>query len=161
MNLEHLLENGKIVETINPGVTTSGINGVAVSMKHYRRAIILVSYAQGNAATILMTPQQCTAVAGTGAKALTQNCQIYANEATGTSDAWVKQTDAKNFTSSAALANKLFAFVIDAASLDQANSFDCLRLITGASNAANIISAQIILVQPRYADATPPSARVD
>lgn len=161
MNLEHLVEGAKIVDLLSPAADAAGRNGDGVSLKNYRRAIIVCSINQGAANTVLLTPQECTAVAGTGAKALTKNCQIWVNQDCATNDTLARQTDAKNFTTSAATTRKQIVFVIDAAALDQANSFDCVRVTTGASAAGNITAATAYLVGPRYAQDTPPSARVD
>lgn len=161
MNCQHLVENAKIVEVLVPATDAAGRAGVGFSLKNYRRAIIVVHIVQGNAATILLTPEQCTAVAGTGAKALSQNTRIWANLDTSVNDTLVRATDAKNYTTDAAVKNKIVVFEVDAASLDQANSFDCLRLSTGASNVANLTQAIAYLMDPRYPQATPPSARVD
>lgn len=161
MSCTNLVEGAKIVEILAPAADAAGRSGTAVSLKHYRRAQIIVHVTQGNAATIALTPQQCTKVDGTAAKALTQDIPIWANEDTATNDTLVRATDAKDFTTSAAVKNKVVVFQIDASTLDQANAFDCIRITTGASNAANITQAIAILSDPRYPQATPPSARVD
>jgi hypothetical protein len=43
---------------------------------------------------------------------------------------------------------------------DLANDFDCIRAQTGASNAANITSA-VLIIQPRHAGAVIPSPLID
>lgn len=161
MNFQHLVESGKIIEAALPATDAAGRTFTGVTLKNYTHAFLVVHILQGNAATIALTPQECTAVAGTGAKALTKNCRIWANQDTATSDVLVRQTDAKNFTTSAAVKNKIVVFEIDAAALDQANSFDCLNATTGASNVANLTQAVWILVGSRYNDVTPPTGRVD
>lgn len=161
MDFQHLVENAKIVEVLAPAADAGGRTGTGFSMKNYRKAFIVAHITQGNAATVLLTPQECTAVAGTGAKALTQNCRIWANLDTATNDTLARATDAKNYTTDAAVKNKIIVFEIDAAQLDQANSFDCINVTTGASNAANITQIMAYLVEPRYPQVTPPSARVD
>jgi hypothetical protein len=72
----------------------------------------------------------------------------------------VKQTAAASFTTSAAVKRKIVIFEIDPAALDVANGFDCVRAVTGASNAANITSA-LIVMESRYQGATTADAMVD
>ena len=116
----------------------------------------------GNAATIALTLQQCTAVDGTGAKALTVNVPIFASQDVGgaSGDVLSRQTDAVAFTTSAAVTRKTVRFVIDPATLDLAGGFDAIRIVTGASNAANITSARVILT-PTYAQTPQTSARIN
>jgi hypothetical protein len=55
---------------------------------------------------------------------------------------------------------KVVIFSIDPAALDVANGFDCVRAVTGASNAANITSA-LVLMQSRYQGQTTADAMAD
>ena len=156
-----LPENAKLVNLLAPAADAAGRAGAYVSLKNYTRAVLVAHIHQGNAATILLTPQQATAVAGTGAKAI-QASPIWANLDTATSDALVRvTTDAVNYTTDAALKFKLVVFQIDADSLDVDNGFDCVNLATGASNAANITAAWALLTGARYQQVTPPTAVVD
>lgn len=72
----------------------------------------------------------------------------------------VRATAAATFTTSAAVTAKRVEFLIDPAALDVAGGFDCIRLTTGASNAANITSAFIVAV-PKLATELGSNARVD
>ena len=148
-----------LIEAITPQAGDA-ITGDYISLKNAHRAFVLVHVAQGNAATMAISIQQATDVAGTGTKVITVAVPIWANEDCAASDALVRQTDAVNFTTSAAVKHKLIVFQIDPETLDMANGFDCITVITGASNAANITSA-VYLLEPRYAQTTPPSAIVD
>jgi hypothetical protein len=146
-----------------PAADAAGRNSDAVSLKNFTGvAIVEASINQGNAATVAVTLQQCTAVAGTAAKALTVNVPIYAGQDVGgaSGDVLTRQTDGLAFTTSAALTRKTIRFVIDPATLDLAGGFDCIRFTTGASNAANITSGRVILF-PKYPQASGASARVD
>lgn len=155
-----LAQNAKLVEVLAPATDAAGRNGTGVSLKNAHKAYIVYHITQGNAATVLLTPQQCTAVAGTGAKAI-PTTRVWANLDTSVSDALVQATDALNYTTDAAVKNKIVVFEIDPASLDVAGGFDCIRANTGASNVANITQAMGLLVPLRYSETTPPSARVD
>ncbi|MBE9509144.1 MAG: hypothetical protein IMY86_13990 [Chloroflexi bacterium] len=103
---------------------------------------------QGNAATIAITPNQATNVAAGGTKVISAT-QIWANEDLAATSVLTRQTDAANFTTSAAVKLKMVVFQINPDALDIAGGFDCITLIFGSSNAGNITSA-FLLVEPRY-----------
>jgi hypothetical protein len=151
-----------VVDVMTPAADAAGRNSDAVSLKNFSLAIVEASINQGNAATIALTLQQCTAVDGTGAKALTVNVPIFASQDVGgaSGDVLTRQTDGVAFTTSAALTRKTVRFVIDPATLDLAGGFDAIRIVTGASNAANITSARVILT-PTYAQTPQTSARIN
>lgn len=152
----------KFVDLLNPAADAAGrAAATAVSLKNWGKAYLVFHITQGNAATILLTPMQASAVAKTGGKVLTNTVPIWADLDTAASDAMVRATDAVNYTTDAGVKNKIVMFEIDPALLDVAGGFDCVYVSTGASNAANITQAYAILVDARYAQATPPSAIVD
>ena len=96
-----------------PAADAAGRTSRYVSLKNYRKAFLKFTCDQGNAATIQLDPKQASAVAGTGSKALTQNCRIWANEDVAAAYPPTKQTDAKTFTTSAAVKEKEVTFEID------------------------------------------------
>lgn len=149
----------KIVEGMTPAADAAGRTSDYVSLKNAIRAFIVVHITQGNAATVLLTPNQASAVAGTGKKVIPA-VPIWSNLDTAASDALVERTAAANYTTDAGVKNKIVIFQVDADKLDMANGFDCLSIDTGASNAANITEVMFYL-EARYAQATPPSAIVD
>lgn len=149
-----------VVQVMAPAADAAGRNSDAVSLKNYQKAWVIASINQGNAATIDLTIEQCTKVDGTGAKALTNNVPIWANLDAATSDVPARATDAKAYTTDAALKRKVVIFQIDPASLDVAGGFDCVRMVTGASNAANITAATVLL-EARYPNPLPLTARAD
>lgn len=161
MNFQHIIENGRLVLLAAPATDAAGRTSSYVSMKNYRKAFLIFGCTQGNAATIQLDPKQASAVAGTGAKALSQNCRIWTNLDAATNDTFTKQTSAKTYTTDAAVKNKTVVFEIDAAELDLANSFDCLALTIGASNVANITTVYALLVEPRYPQSATPTAVTD
>jgi hypothetical protein len=59
-----------VVTCLTPAADAAGRNGTGISLKNALKAFIVAIINQGNAATVLLTPQQCTAVAGTGAKVI-------------------------------------------------------------------------------------------
>lgn len=153
-------ENAKLVEGMAPAADAAGRTGDYVSLKNASRAYIVCHITQGNAATVALTPYQATAVAGTGEKVIS-SARIWSNLDTATSDALVRRTDAANYTTDAAVKNKIVVFEIDAASLDVSGGFDCVTVKTGASNVANITQAMYVLVGERFQQVTPPAAITD
>jgi hypothetical protein len=150
----------KVVSGAAPGADAAGRAARYVSLKNALRAWIVVYLDQGNAATVALTPYQATSVGAAGEKVLTNAVPIWANEDAAATDTLVRQADAVNYTTSAAVKTKQVWFEIDPAQLDINNGFDCLTVKTGASNAANITSIQYLL-ETRFAQANPPSAIVD
>jgi hypothetical protein len=155
-------EHVHVVDVLSPAADAAGRNSDAVSLKNYHAAIVEVSITQGNAATVALTLEQCTAVDGTGAKAITVAVPIFVSQdvAAASGDVLARQANAVSFTTSGALARKTVRFVVDPATLDVAGNFDCLRVVTGASNAANITAARILLM-PTYPQTPQSSARVN
>lgn len=152
----------KITEALPPAADAAGRTAAsAVSLKNYGKCYIKCHITQGNAATVLLTPMQATAVAKTGGKVLANAVPIWANLDTAATDTLVRQADAVNYTTDAGVKNKHVIFEIDPALLDVAGGFDCIYVTTGASNAANITEIEYLLTDPRYAQATLPSAIVD
>lgn len=148
------------IEALAPAADAAGRTGIYVSLKNITGAVFIVCHiAQGNAATVKLTPQQATAVAGTGAKPLTSDVPIWVNLDTAAGDLFTDAAAAKDYTTDAALKNKIVVFEIDPASLDTANGFNCITVTTGASNAANITQAMYSVGGARYAP--PPSMIVD
>ena len=154
-----LPEVTKIVEAITPQAG-AGITGDYVSLKNVHRAFVVVHIAQAAVNTVAISIEQASAVAPTGSKVITNTVPIWANEDCVASDALVRQTDAVDFTTSAAQKHKIVVFQIDPTTLDLANGFDCITVKTGASDATNITAAQYYLCE-RYQQATPPSAIID
>jgi hypothetical protein len=156
-------EKVHVVDVLTPAADASGRSSDAVSLKNASGPVIVeASINQGNAATVAVTLQQCTAVDGTGAKALTVNVPIYVSQDVGgaSGDVLTRQSDGVAFTTSAALTRKTIRFVVDPSTLDLANGFDCLRFTTGASNAANITAGRVI-VAPTYPQTPQSSVRVN
>lgn len=156
----HLTEEFKIVEAMPNATDAAGRTGDFVSLKNAVMAWVEVAITQGNAATIAISVNQATAVAGTGSKVITEAVPIWSNLDTAATDTLVRRTAAVNQTTDAAVKNKMVVFQIDPALLDVAGGFDCITVITGASHAANITGARY-WIQSAYQQATPPAAITD
>lgn len=155
-----LPEQFKIVEAMPNATDAAGRTGDYVSLKNAVCAWVEVAITQGNAATIALTIEQASAVAGTGSKAITVTVPIWSNLDTAATDTLVRRTDAVSYTTDAGVKNKMVIFQIDPAQLDIANGFDCITVKTGASNVANLTGARYWL-QSAYQQATPPAAITD
>ena len=156
-----LPEQSQQVTLLEPAADAAGrTSASAVSLKNAHKAYVIFILNQANAATILLTVQQASAVAKTGAKAIPAT-RIWANQDEAASSTLVRQTDAVNFTTSAAVKIKRVIFEVDPAYLDQANGFDCVLALTGASNAANITACEVITMPTRYAALGAQSLLVD
>ena len=154
-------EQVHVVDVLAPAADAAGRSSDAVSLKFFAGvAIVEASINQGAANTVALTLQQCTTVAGAGAKALAAGVPIYASQDVGgtAGDVLSRQTDGVAFTTNATVGRKTIRFVVPVATLDLAGGFDCLRLVTGPSAAGNITSARVLLF-PRFAPTR--SARLD
>lgn len=160
MNTVPILANALVESLLAPAADAAGRTGIYKTLKGAHRASIVFKVNQGNAATILVTPLQASAVAGTGSKALSADCPIFVklDDAAG---AWTRVADAKNYTTDAGVKVKYVRFDIDPSKLDVANGFDCISVSTGASNAANITSADLIVGPTRYSEDAPLPAIAD
>lgn len=126
------------------------------SLKNALKAYVVVEVNQGNAATVAITLLQAQDVSGTASKAMTAT-PIWLVADTSLSDALVAQAAAAGFTTSATLKDKLVVFeILPEACMDMVNAFDCMAVQTGASNAANITRAELLVVES-YQGASAPS----
>lgn len=155
-----LAESLQLATILAPAADAAGRNGQAVSLKNAHKAWLIYHIDQANAATILLTPQQCSAVAGTGAKAVPA-VPIWACLDEAATSALIRVVpDAVNYTTDAGVKKKIVVFEIDPAKLDVAGGFDCIRANTGASNAANITSCAVVVL-PRHDGPNAPSLVAD
>lgn len=144
---------------LEPAADAAGRTSPYLSLKNAVRAWIVFYITQGNAATILLSPLQATAVAGTGSKAISA-ARISTKLDEASAD-FAKQTEAVSYTTDAGVKKKIVVFEIDCNKvLDQANNFDCIGVSTGASNAANITSA-MLWIDAKHDGATVPSPLTD
>lgn len=148
-----LPEEGAQLTLLEPAADAAGrSSAAAASLKHAHKAYVIFIINQGNAATVACSVNQCSAVAKTGSKAIPAG-PIWTNQDELAASGLTRQTDAASFTTSAALKVKRVIFEIDPSKLDVANGFDCLSVTTGASHAANITAAEIILIPLRVTGA--------
>lgn len=157
-----LVAQAKPVSLLAPATDAAGRTSGYASLKNAHKAYVVLYITQGNAATIAISLQQATTVAGGSTKAVTATFPIWSNLDVATSDTLVARTAAASYTTDAGVKNKIIVLeILPESVLDVANGFDCIAVTTGASNAANITSAQLFIVPGRYQQATPPSATLD
>lgn len=140
-----------------PAADAAGRTSFYFSLKNAVKAWIVCHVNQGNAATVQLTPLQAQDVSGTGSKAIAAT-PIWSNPDTATVAApGTKQSDAANFTTSAAVKDKIVIFEITPEqALDVNNGFKTIAVQTGASNAANITAAELFILGA-FEQASPPS----
>lgn len=136
-----------------PATDAAGRTSGYYSLKHATKAYAVVAIKQGNAATVAISFEQATAVAGTSTKGFDAAKRIWASNDVDVTKDPVAVTAAAGYTTDAALKDKLVIFEIDPADLDVANGFDCIAITTGASNVANITAA-VLEIETSYPQAT-------
>lgn len=122
-----------------------------VSFAGAGRIFVEVVISQKNAATSKITLLQATDNAGTGSKAISNAVPIWANQDASASEVLTRQDNAVDFTTDAALKDKVVVFQLDPDEvLDTQNGFSHISVSVGASNAANIVSAKYVATDLRY-----------
>jgi hypothetical protein len=138
--------------------TGAAMTDYYVSMKNYSKLTILIQTGAWAGGTAAVTLKQATAVAGTGAKALSFTKQFNDVATSGT----LVETAVVSDTFTIGTASKLFVIEVDASQLDVAGGFDCVSLGIATPGAnADLYSVSYILSGARYQQSTPPSAIVD
>lgn len=158
--LNNLASELSIVQSLAPATDAAGRTGKYVSLKNAVGAWILVQVNQGDANTVLISPKQAEAVAGTNVKVLANAVQIWVNSDTANTANFTRQTDAVNYTTTAATTPKAVLFKVAPNALDSVNGFDCLTVVTGASNVGNITSS-VIMIDNKYKGEPPVSVIAD
>lgn len=144
---------------LEPAADAAGRTSPYLSLKNAVKAWILVYINQGAANTVLLSPLQASAVAGTGSKAI--NVTRIRTKLDEAFVDYTTQSEAATFTTDAAVKKKIIVFELDPVKvLDQANNFDCIAISTGASAAGNITSA-MLLIQTKHTGLTVPSPLTD
>lgn len=148
------------VMLLAPAADAGGRTSSYRSLRNALKAYVVVHVNQGNAATVLLSVLQASAVAGTGSKAITAT-PIWSNLDTSVNDTLTSRTAAATYTTDAGVKDKIVVFEITPEQcMDVANGFDCIAVSTGASNAANITEAKLFILGS-YQQASPPNSYVD
>lgn len=153
-----LTEEYKVIQAFEPKTTNTALTSVYVSFKNSQSAAVLVDLTQAAANATTVSLYQSQDVSGTGAKALTLNVPIWANEDVSVSDALVRQVDGVSYTVAATAKNKQVLFHVDPAKLDINNGFTCLNVRTSASGQVTNFASCDFFLDTKYDQALPPSA---
>ena len=134
-------------------------------MKNASRCIIVFFKDAGTAGDDpTLTLEQATAVAGTGAKALTFTT-IYTKQGTLTSvGTWTKATQAAANTytdATSAESSALWAIEVRVDELDTAGNFDCIRISCSDTGILAQLGCALYILETKHAQATLPSAIAD
>lgn len=151
-----LPQGGLLINGFKPQTNAGIITGDYISMKTAHKVWVVFHMAQGHAAQAVLSLMKATAVAPTGAVAVTATMPIWYNLDCDT-DIFTRATDAATYTLDVALKVKLVVFQVDPSSLP---GFDCLAGKVAASNALNILGCTYI-IENRYKEAGPPSVIID
>lgn len=162
-----LFENSKIVPAFQDQ-TGAAIAGDWISMKHYKKCLILVHEMRGaNATATVLRVDKATSVAGADqSTGITLNNfwqvkdlasvtgDVGASALVGASDTWTKGTAAASITSEVTQSvGEWYAIEIDGSELWSSTAdYDCIQLQVVSSNGAHYLSAWYILYEPKFAE---------
>ncbi len=136
--------------TLGPVTSNGGVTTDYVCLKNAHSLVAVFHFKQAAGHATGIDPVQAQAVAGTGAKPITNVIPIWANEDVAASSVLVRQTDAITYNVTNDIKSKVVTMKIDPAKLDVANGFDCIAFtIDDSSQAANFVSG-MAYVTPRY-----------
>ncbi|HUC70389.1 MAG TPA: hypothetical protein VMS01_04275 [Stellaceae bacterium] len=166
-----LWENAQIVNLLPAAADAAGRISSYVSVKYGHKAFLVCGVNQGNAATVTFTPLQATDNLGTNSAGLSAGAPIAADLDTSTStgsDQFTFPAAAASYTTDAGLKNKIVVFEIDPVEQMNPNNlasgnplpFSHIAIQTGASNAANITSAYLVVMPLRDQRLNPPTTYV-
>jgi hypothetical protein len=140
--------------------TGAAVTGAYVSLKDYSHLTIIIHQGAWAGGTPAVTLKQATAIAGTGAKALSFAWRWTKVGISGTT--FVKTAVTGDTFNLPATANTINVIEIDAEMLDTANDFDCLGVDVASPGAnADLISITYLLSGPRYPQAVLADPKVD
>lgn len=150
MSAKMLPEMVRVVPAIAPQTGGSARSGDWVSLKGFDGVMIVVHIAMGNAATTAITVDKAQDVSGgTNSDGITVNRVFKHTGAIGADIAYSAVAAAASFTSSSTGSGQ-DVYLLDIRAEELGEGYDCVQLELGASNAANLVSAEYILYGPRY-----------
>lgn len=156
--MEKFIEKAFLEYGVLPkNITGAAQTGQCVSMKNYEKIGFLIQAGAWAGGASAFTLEQCTAVAGTGAKAQAFT-KYWKKSDTGE---WAEQVATSN-TFDVDTANYSYYVEIKASEMDVANGFDCIRAKLASPGANNdFVSVLYALLNPRYGQAALPDPKVD
>lgn len=143
--------SSNMIEVSNVPIDTTGAarTGDYYSLKDYQGIVFVIAQGAWAGGTPAVTLKQATAVAGTGAKALSFTEKYSKVALTGGVNVLAAvASDTFNLT---ATANRIEMIEVSAADLDRANGYDCVGLDVASPGAnADLIAIVAILYGARY-----------
>jgi hypothetical protein len=155
-------EDCKVLEGLAPQVgAAAAVTGRYISLKNAKKAWVVIHYNQADGNAITWHVKRATAVAPTGAIAVTELLRIWSNLDCATLDLLVERTAAINYASGAGTTHKKIIFEVDPSQL--ADTFDCIAGCSTTAIAAGQYVSMLYVLQPRYASqvSTQPSVITD
>lgn len=159
----HPVHTHRIIPCLNPQYMQAS-TGDYISMKNVNQAWIVVNVNSESCAAITVAPYQAVAVAGTGAKAISNGIvHWYSNDMT-TDETLTQQstTPATSFAFSTSTGYKMLIMQMDAAALDSSGStsFDCMTVQVSGGSTADTIAVNYLL-EMRYPQSDTPATITD
>ena len=143
------IDKDQIVKAIPPQAG-GAITGDYISLKNVTRCHVVVFINQASATQVAITIEQAQAVAPTNSTAITKVVPIWSNLDCAASNTLVQRTAAVSYTTDTGQKYKIVVFEINPEVLDA--TYDCITVITAASDATNITAAWYE-VEMRYSGA--------
>lgn len=153
------MERVKIIGAAAPqSYANTAFAGRYVSMKNYGRLTIVIHTGAWAAGTAAVTMSEALNVAGLTPQALALTRMWTGTVASGL----LTETAVVANTFNLAVANTMYVIEVDASDLDTADLYDCVSVLVASPGAnADFYNIDYFLHEPRYAQATPPSAIVN
>ena len=167
--MSRLIDECQIVSGFVPvDMQTAANDGDVVCMKNYNRLTVIFFKGIGTAADDpVLTFTQATEVAYSTSKALATITEYWSKQGTQTGiGTFTRTTQAAGSTvtldATSAESEGLYIFEIVGSDLDEANSYDCVRVSVADVGGNPQLGAMLYLLsEPRFAAATMPSAIID
>lgn len=156
-----------LVETlgVEAGLAPKDITGAAqtatyISLKNFDGVMVLFHQGAWAGGTPAVTFDQATAIAGTGAKALT--IRAFYQKPAVTAGVWTRTAVGASTFNLPATANTVTVVEFDESDLDASGDFDCLQAKVASPGAnADLLSISYLLRGPKYPQAILSDAKVD
>ncbi|MCH3964555.1 MAG: hypothetical protein LKE46_09790 [Clostridium sp.] len=146
-----IIEKYKLVQAFEPRTTNAAITSNYITLKNSITATVVVNLAQTVGHTTQVSLYQAQDIEGTGAKPLSSDVPILANEDVSASDILLRQADGVSYTVVNTAKNKQVIFHVDPAKLDINNGFTCLNVRIGASSQATNFASGEFILENKYA----------
>jgi hypothetical protein len=140
--------------------TGAAVSGDYVSLKDYRRCLVVISQGAWAGGTPAVTLLQATDVTNSASDEKTLSFTKKWTKTGLTGTVWTEATVSSDTFNLTTTANTITVLDVNAADLDADNGFDCMRVNVATPGAnADLISVIYILLEPRFGQA--PAVMID